>query len=85
MLLEEWLTQGHLVYFISDTVDALDLSVFHARYANGGSRNQPFHPKMIVKMLLFGYASSVFSLRKLARKLMKMWSSGCWEWAIIAR
>lgn len=38
MFLEEGLTQGHLVYFISDTVDALDLSAFHARYANGGPR-----------------------------------------------
>ena len=48
---EEWLPEGHLAYFISDTVDALDLSAFHARYANGGPRNQPFHPAMMVKVL----------------------------------
>lgn len=67
--LQEWLPQGHLAYFISDTVDALDLSAFHARYANGGSRNQPFHPAMMVKVLVYGYATGVFSSRKLARKL----------------
>jgi len=67
--LQEWLPEGHLAYFISDTVDTLDLSAFHARYAGGGPRNQPFHPLMMVKVLVYGYATGVFSSRKLARKL----------------
>ena len=37
--LQDWLPEGHLAYFISDTVDSLDLSAFHARYAGGGARN----------------------------------------------
>ncbi|ASJ70667.1 IS1182 family transposase [Granulosicoccus antarcticus] len=67
--LQEWLPEGHLAYFISDTVDVLDLSAFHARYEKGGPRNQPFHPAMMVKVLLYGYSTGVFSSRKLARKL----------------
>ena len=67
--LQEWLPQGHLAYFINDTVDGLDLSAFHARYAGGGPRNQPFHPAMMVKVLVYGYATGVFSSRKIARKL----------------
>jgi len=67
--LQEWLPEGHLAYFISDTVDALDLSGFYERYAGGGPRNQPFHPSMMVKVLIYGYATGVFSSRKLARKL----------------
>ena len=67
--LQEWLPQGHLAYFISDTVDNLDLSAFHARYAGGGSRNQPFHPAMMVKVLVYAYATGVFSSRKIAKKL----------------
>lgn len=67
--LEEWLPEGHLAYFISDTIETLDLSMFHARYAGGGPRNQPFHPSMMVKVLVYGYATGVFSSRKLARKL----------------
>ena len=67
--LQEWLPEGHLAYFISDTVDALDLSAFHERYAGGGPRNQPFHPAMMVKVLIYGYATGVFSSRKIARKL----------------
>ena len=69
MPLQEWLPEGHLAYYISDTVDALDLSAFHARYGGGGPRNQPFHPAMMVKVLLYGYATGVFSSRKIARKL----------------
>lgn len=67
--LQEWLPDDHLAYFISDTVDSLDLSAFHARYAGGGPRNQPFHPAMMVKVLIYGYATGVFSSRKLAKKL----------------
>jgi transposase len=67
--MREWLPEGHLAYFINDTVDSLDLQAFHARYAGGGSRNQPFHPAMMVKVLIYGYATGCFSSRKLARKL----------------
>ena len=67
--LQDWLPQGHLAYFISDTVDSLNLSAFHARYAGGGSRNQPFHPAMMVKVLVYAYATGVFSSRKIAGKL----------------
>ena len=67
--LQDWLPQGHLAYFISDTIDSLNLSAFHARYAEGGPRNQPFHPAMMVKVLVYAYATGVFSSRKIARKL----------------
>lgn len=67
--IREWLPEGHLAYFISDTVDSLDLGAFHTRYEKGGPRNQPFDPAMMVKVLIYGYASGVFSSRKIARKL----------------
>src|SRR6202162_4083233 len=67
--MREWLLEGHLAYFINDTVDSLDLQAFHARYAKDGPRNQPFHPAMMVKVLIYGYATGVFSSRKLAKKL----------------
>ena len=67
--LQEWLPQGHLAHYINDTVDTLDLSAFFKRYQGGGSRNQPFHPAMMVKVLVYGYATGVFSSRKIARKL----------------
>ena len=67
--LDEWLPEGHLAYFVSDTVDALDLSAFHARYAGDGRRRQPFDPAMMVKVLVYAYASGILSSRKIARGL----------------
>jgi transposase len=67
--IQDWLPQGHLAHFISDTVDTLELSAFHARYDKDGPRNQPFHPAMMVKVLVYGYATGVFSSRKIAKRL----------------
>jgi transposase len=67
--LQDWLPKGHLAYFIGDTVDALNLAAFYARYEGGGSRNQPFHPAMMIKVLVYGYATGVFSSRKIERRL----------------
>ena len=69
MSLSEWLPEDHLAYFVSDAIDALDLQAFHARYEGDGRRRQPYDPRMMVKILIYGYASGVFSSRKIARKL----------------
>lgn len=67
--LNEWLPEGHLAYFISDVVDELDLSSFYARYEGDGRRKSPFDPRMMLKVLIYAYATGVFSSRKVARKL----------------
>lgn len=67
--LRDWLPEGHLAYFVSDIVDRFDLRSFYADYEGDGRRNQPFEPRMMVKVLLYGYATGVFSSRKVARKL----------------
>lgn len=66
---KDWLSEDHLVYFISETVDRMDLSGFYRRYEGDGRRNRPFDPRMMVKVLLYGYATGIFSSRKLAKKL----------------
>lgn len=65
----DWLPEGHLAHFISDSVDELDLGAFYARCDKDGPGNQPFHPAMKVKVLVYVYATGVFSSRKIARKL----------------
>jgi transposase len=65
----DWLPEGHLAYFLSDTVDALDLQAFYEPYQGDGRRNSPYDPRMMVKLLLYGYATGVFSSRKIAKKL----------------
>lgn len=66
---KDWLGEDHLAYFISETVDRMDLSGFYRGYEGDGRRNRPFDPRMMVKVLLYGYATGTFSSRKLARKL----------------
>lgn len=69
--LEEWLPEGHLAHFVSEMVDELDLAAFHARYAGDGRRRQPFDPLMMVKVLVYAYASGVFSSRKIATRMQE--------------
>ena len=65
----DWLPEGHLAYFISDTVDTLDLKAFYKPYEGDGRRNSPYEPRMLVKVLLYAYATGTFSSRRIARKL----------------
>src|SRR3972149_228277 len=65
----EWLPEGHLAFFVADTVAALDLQAFYAPYEGDGRRNQPFDPQMMVTVLLYAYATGTFSSRRIARKL----------------
>lgn len=67
--LNEWLPDGHLAYFVSDVVEELDLNAFYARFEGNGRRNSPFDPRMMLKVLIYAYATGVFSSRKIARKL----------------
>ena len=65
----DWLPEGHLAFFIADTVAALDLRPFYAPYEGDGRRNQPFDPRLMVTVLLYAYATGTFSSRRIARKL----------------
>jgi transposase len=65
----DWLPEGHLAFFMADTVAALDLQVFYAPYEGDGRRNQPFDPQMMVTVLLYAYATGTFSSRRIAQKL----------------
>ena len=65
----DWLPEGHLAFFIADSVAALDLRAFYAPYEGDGRRNQPFDPQMMVTVLLYAYATGTFSSRRIARKL----------------
>ena len=69
--LREWLAPGHLAHHVSDLVDALELSAFYAPYEGDGRRNAPYEPSMMVKILIYAYATGVFSSRAIARKLEK--------------
>jgi len=63
--INDWLPDTHLARFVVDVVDQLDVGVIERSYAGRGSA--AWHPKMLVAMLFYGYATGVFSSRKLER------------------
>ena len=67
--LREWLPDDHLAYFISDVVDQLELSEITARYERESRGGPPYHPRMMVKVLLYGYCVGVASSRRIAQRL----------------
>ncbi len=65
--LQDWLPEGHLALFLSDVVDeALDLSPILATYETGDGRGQPpYHPALLVKLLLYAYCTGKPSSRQI--------------------
>jgi transposase len=62
---DEWLPQRHLARFVVEVVDGLDLSEFEKAYRGSGSAS--YHPAMLLSLLIYGYATKVFSSRALER------------------
>jgi transposase len=63
--LDDWLPEEHLARFIVEIVAQLDLTSIKAAYAGRGSKAH--HPEMLLALLFYGYATGVFSSRKLER------------------
>jgi transposase len=64
--LHDWLPEGHLARFLLDVVSALDLSAIYTSYAEKDGRGQAaYAPEMMVRVLLYGYATGVYSSRKI--------------------
>jgi len=61
---QEYLPEEHLARFVVEIVEQLDLRHLVGAYAGTGSK--PYHPEMLVALIFYGYASGVFSSRKLA-------------------
>ncbi len=69
MALQEWLPPDHLVYFIDDVVEHMDLSAIMRRYDSEERGYPPYHPRMMVRLLLYAYCIGVPSSRKMEKRL----------------
>ena len=58
----------YLAYFVSELVDELDLGVIERYYEAETHGQSPFHPRLMVKLLVYGYCLGVRSSRKIARR-----------------
>jgi len=62
---DEWLPEKHLARFIVEVIDGLDLRAMSGCYRGSGSAS--YHPRMLLGILVYGYATGIFSSRKLER------------------
>ncbi len=67
--LKDWLPEKHLAYFVSEVVDELDLSGIYAVYERDERGQPPYDPRMMTKLLVYGYCVGVYSARKMAQRL----------------
>ncbi len=63
--IDEWLPQRHLARFVVEVIDGLDVSTMSKSYRGSGSAS--YHPSLLLGILVYGYATGVFSSRKLER------------------
>jgi transposase len=66
----DWLPEDHQAHFVSDVVDQLDLTAIESGYEEGRGY-PPYHPRMMTKILLYGYCVGVFSSRRIQKKLVE--------------
>jgi transposase len=69
--LREWLPENHLAYFVSDVVDELDLSAMYAVYEKEKRGQPPYDPRLMTKLLVYGYCTGVFSSRRIQKRLQE--------------
>ena len=67
----DWLPENHLVYFVSDVVDNLDLSEIESVYEKEDRGYPPYHPHMMTKVLVYAYCIGVYSSRKIQKHLVE--------------
>ena len=75
---DEKIPAGHLVRLVNGAIDGLDLAVLEEQYAGGGTSS--YHPKMMLKVLVYAYCKKIYTSRKIAEALEEnihfMWLSG---------
>ena len=62
---DDWLPEKHLARFVVEVIDGLDVSAMSGAYRGSGSAS--YHPRLLLGILVYGYATGVFSSRKLER------------------
>src|ERR1700723_2936300 len=62
---DEWLSEKHLARFVVEVIDGLDLSAMVRSFRGSGSAS--YHPALLLGILVYGYATGLFSSRKLER------------------
>jgi transposase len=78
MSLEDLIPAGHVVRVVNEYIERMDLKPLLDKYKGGGSSS--YHPKMMLKVIIYAYTQKVYSSRKIAKGIREnipfMWLSG---------
>jgi transposase len=76
--LEGLIPENHMVRMVNEAIEQIDLNILYRQYKGGGTSS--YHPKMMLKVLVYGYAEKLYSSRRIAKALREnvnfMWLSG---------
>ena len=76
--LDELIPQNHVVRVVRSVIDDLNIDPILKKYKGGGASS--FHPKMLLKVLIYGYLSNTYSSRKIEQAVQSnihyMWLAG---------
>ena len=76
--LEELIPEGHLIRVVNEMIEGLDIEPLKRQYKGGGT--SAYHPKMVLKVIIYAYTQRIFSSRRIAKELREnvnyMWLSG---------
>lgn len=76
--LEELIPEGHLVRVVNAMLDRIDLTLLRVHYKGGGASS--YHPRMMLKVLVYAYSEKIYTSRRIAKALREnvnfMWISG---------
>lgn len=67
--MRDWLPEEHLAWFVMEIVDQLDLDPILDSYRECGKGEHAFPPAVMLRLLIYGYATGVISSRKIARAI----------------
>jgi transposase len=74
---DEWIPAGHVARVVNEAVDLMDLSDLEATFHTTGAGAPAYHPKMLLKLLSYGYLTQRFSSRRISQAcredLAMMW------------
>src|ERR1700709_2347933 len=75
---EQMVPEGHPVRIVNQVIEKIDLGMLTKKYKGGGTSS--YHPKMLLKVLVYGYLSNIYSSRRLEaaakESVYMMWLSG---------
>ena len=69
--IDEWLPEDHIARFLNEAIEAMDIGAIKATYEQELRGYPPYHPRLMLKVLIYGYCMGIRSSRKIAQECVE--------------